>query len=42
MSTRFSALFAVLFFGFTLPGFAAEPAPDFTLPTFPNDVTING
>lgn len=40
MSTRFSALLALFLLSFTLPSFAAEPAPDFTLPTFPDDATI--
>jgi thiol-disulfide isomerase/thioredoxin len=45
MLTRFSAvfttLFAALILTFTLPGFAAEPAPDFSLPTFPADAKVN-
>jgi cytochrome c biogenesis protein CcmG/thiol:disulfide interchange protein DsbE len=45
MLTRFPAvfttLFAALFLTFTLPGFAAEPAPDFSLPTFPDDAKVN-
>lgn len=45
MLTRFSAvsavLFAILFFAFSLPSFANEPAPDFTLPTFPDDAKVD-
>jgi len=40
MPTRLSILLTVLLVGFTLPAFAEEPAPDFTLPSFPNDAPI--
>lgn len=40
MLTRFAAFFTVLFIGFSLPSFAAGPAPDFTLPTFPDNTNI--
>lgn len=45
MSSRFSStftvLFAILFLAFSLPGFAEEPAPDFSLPTFPDDEKLS-
>ena len=44
MTTRFPVLFALLsicLFLFISPTFAKEPAPDFTLPTFPDDTKIN-
>jgi len=43
MLTRFSAFFAVCLIFLTIyfsPAFAAEPAPDFALPTFPNGSEI--
>lgn len=41
MLTRFSALFALLLIFVTPQVFASEPAPNFSLPTFPNDTTVN-
>ena len=44
MITRFPVLFALLsicLFLFISPTFAEEPAPDFTLPTFPDDAKIS-
>lgn len=44
MLTRFSTLFAACLLSLTLflpPAFATEPAPDFSLPTFPDDSTIS-
>lgn len=44
MITRFPALIALLFICpllFISPTFAKEPAPDFTLPTFPDDAKIS-
>ena len=44
MLTRFSALFAACLLSLTIflpPAFAAEAAPDFTLPTFPDGTEVN-
>jgi len=41
MFSRLLAFSVTLLFFFTLPTFAAEPAPDFTLPTFPDNREIS-
>ncbi|HHI92106.1 MAG TPA: TlpA family protein disulfide reductase [Gammaproteobacteria bacterium] len=41
MFSRLLMLSATLLFFLTLPAFAAEPAPDFTLPTFPDNTEIS-
>lgn len=44
MITRFLAIFALFLTSLIMPispGFAAEPAPDFTLPTFPDDAKVS-
>jgi len=41
MFFRLSALSVTLLVFLTLPAFAAEPAPDFTLPTFPDNTEIS-
>ncbi len=41
MLTRSSAFFAMLLVFAVAPAFATEPAPDFSLPTFPDDSTVS-
>jgi len=41
MFSRLTILSVTLFVFLTLPVFAAEPAPDFTLPTFPDGTEIS-
>lgn len=41
MFSRLPAFFATLLIFLTLPTLATEPAPDFTLPTFPDNIEIN-
>jgi len=41
MLSRSLPFFILLLIFLTLPAFADEPAPDFTLPTFPNDAQIS-
>ncbi|NOX91043.1 MAG: TlpA family protein disulfide reductase [Gammaproteobacteria bacterium] len=41
MFSRLSTLSVTLLVFLTLPAFAAEPAPDFTLPSFPDNTEIN-
>lgn len=41
MSTRLPLFLILLLCGFMPPSFGAEPAPDFTLPTFPDDAGIS-
>jgi len=41
MLPRLFAFSVTLFVFLTLPAFSAEPAPDFTLPTFPDGTEIS-
>lgn len=40
MLTRFLTLFTAFIIFVSVPSFAAKPAPDFSLPTFPDNATI--